>query len=113
MRKRKVQEDIIHNEFGQEIHILNDGVQGEMRIKKYDPSDYIYTGEQWCKDCHVQMEYKDEDKIFVCPICSGWITEGEAEAGEGYPTEAASYDNDFGWNEFDSSFEDDYDEIYD
>lgn len=113
MRKRKVSEEIIHNDAGEEIHILNDGVQGEMRLKKYDPSDYIYDGEQWCPDCHVQAVHHVEDQYFECPLCKWSITDDEAEAGDGYPTEQASYRDDFGWNEFDSSFEDDYDDIYD
>ena len=89
---------------GQEIHVL-DGPNGEVHVKEINPMDYIYTGEQWCPNCHEKMVLKDD--IYECPICYLEIFKDEADNGYGYPTFESSYEEDYGEYYSDKEIDDD------
>jgi hypothetical protein len=55
--KKNIEDAIIHNEIGEELHILN-GDKGPMIVKKLDIGCTLNTGEQWCPDCHSLMSHK-------------------------------------------------------
>ena len=89
---KKVKEDVIHNAAGQEIHVFR--TDDETRVKKIDISKYLFNGEQWCPDCHSQMEHKES--YWECQNCYYSITDEEVEYGDGCATLEASYDEDYG-----------------
>ena len=86
---RKKKNDTILNAIGDAIHVV-----GDMLVKEVHPSDWLPTGEQWCPECHVKMERKEDE--FVCPECGTDITVEEAEEGWGYPTLESTYEDDYG-----------------
>lgn len=104
-KRKKVKEvETITNDIGEEIHVM-DGPLGEVHIKSINPMNYIYTGEQWCKDCKIQMELHGD--LFECPMCGSQLEVEMAEMGEGYPTLESTYEDDYG--EYYSE-QDDYDD---
>ncbi len=108
-------ERIIHNDFGEEIHVFGDD---ELRVKKLDPSIWLPTGQQWCPDCHIPAEHRGEgeDGYWECPQCRWSITDQEAEDGDRYPTLESTYEDDYGEYYSDDNpewYEDMEDEDYD
>lgn len=101
-KKDEITDEIIINDAGQEMHILN-GDNGPMVIKKLDHSVWQATGEEWCPDCHIKMTHKDG--YWECRDCKGSITDEESELGDGYSTEESTYENDY--EEYFGSDEDD------
>lgn len=94
MKGKKVKEkEVVQNGIGDEIHVF-DTPNGEVRVKSIRPGDYIYTGEQWCPDCHIQMI--DKGYVFECPQCGTETDKELAEEGLGYPTLESTYENDYG-----------------
>ena len=66
-----------------------------MSVTKIKMEEHIYTGHQYCPDCHIEAVLKDDedgDGYFECPKCLWSVTKQEAEEGLGYPTEEASYE---------------------
>ena len=105
-RRKETPKDIIKNDIGEEIHVY-DGPLGEVRVKDYNPTDYLYHGEQWCPNCKIQTI--NMGGYFECPNCGWSITETEAEDGEGFSSLKATYEEDFGYWAKDYSNEDDWD----
>ncbi len=89
-RKRKQSEKIIKNTIGEEIHIFDDGI----RIKKISMFSRLPSGQQFCPNCHKPIVHKNN--YWECMICNYSITDNEVQNGYGYPTEESSYDNDYG-----------------
>lgn len=89
---------------GREVHVL-DGPDGEKRIKKINPFDYIPGDEQWCPNCHEQMILKGD--VYECPICYKEIFKFDADEGEGYPTFESTFEDDYGYNSDDVDIPDD------
>ena len=102
--KRKNKEprliDTITNDIGEKIYIY-DGDDGEMRIKEanFYPS-FGQTGEQWCPNCHIKCEHHKKDGYFECPSCGYNIWDDEAEYGDGYSCLEATYEDDFGYDNY-------------
>lgn len=65
-----------------------------MGFEKVEMTNHIYTGHQYCPDCHVEAKFikTPDGNYFECPKCKWSITEEEAEDGDGYPTREASYE---------------------
>lgn len=94
-RKPDVEETVIKNSRGDDVHIL-DGEDGLVEVVKCHMEDFLPTGEEWCPHCHVKCIHHDKDEYFECPEC-GWTTcDWEIEEFGGHPTEASSYEDDFG-----------------
>lgn len=98
-------EEIVINDFGEDIHVFN-GEWGEVRVKKINPSAYLYHDEQWCPDCHVLLIKNSEH--FECPNCNYSITISEAESGEGYPSLESTYEDDYCEYYGNNNYEDDF-----
>ncbi len=79
---------------GEDIYVGSDGYE-TVEVKRLHMADYLPTGDQWCPECHVKCIHYAEDKYWQCPTCNWAMTEEEYEMFGGYPTEAASYENEF------------------
>lgn len=65
---------------------------GQNEFHKLDMSKFLYDGEQYCPNCHIKCNYDEKHECFRCPNGDWDITLEEAEDGDGYPTEEASYE---------------------
>lgn len=92
-RKKKQTEQIIHNAIGEEIHVF-DGSNGKARIKRMSMFSRIPTNIQFCPDCHKPIIHKNS--FWECDICNYTITDEEVENGDGFPTIESTYENDYG-----------------
>ena len=90
--KDKFTERVVKNDIGEEIHIMT-GEDREVRVKKLSMADFLYSGEEYCPNCHRQCEHTDDG--FVCDVCGYSISDEDSEDGEGYPTLNATYADDF------------------
>ena len=94
--KKRNKEETLLSGLGEVVHALKDSFgNDQIRIKDYNPANYINTGEQWCPDCHVEMIY--EEDYYECPVCGHQVTEDDIECGYGCATLEASYEEDFGY----------------
>lgn len=106
-RKKKnnvVKETIVKNTIGQDVHIF-DGPDGITKIKKIDSFTRLYTGLEYCPECHCLMTH--QIGYWECDICKHSITDEESEFGEGYPTLESTYENDYGEYYGDITYSDD------
>lgn len=92
-KKKKQTEQLALNTIGEEIHIF-DGPNGKARIKKVSMFSRIPTDFQFCPDCHKPIIHKNN--FWECDICNYSITDEEVKNGEGFPTEESTYENDYG-----------------
>lgn len=92
-KKKKVKDTVIRNTIGDEVHV-RETPSGTMFVKKLNMSDYLYSGEEYCPDCHILMDHRDG--YWECPTCCYSITDEESEAGEGHPTMESTYEDDYG-----------------
>lgn len=92
-KKKKQTEQVALNAIGEEIHIF-DGSNGKARIKKVSMFSRIPTGFQFCPDCHKPIVHKKN--FWECDICNYSIADEEIKNGEGFPTEESTYENDYG-----------------
>ena len=90
--------DVLFDAVGQAVHVFEDGTT----IKKLNAADFIQTGEQYCKECHCEMD--KYSNYWECPVCGETIFTDEVEETGGYPTLESTYEDDFGY--FGSSDED-------
>lgn len=89
-KKRSKEGDVFFNEIGEEIHEFEDGT----RIKKYNALDFLFMGDQYCPDCHLQMD--EEDERWRCSICGYTFEKDDLEYSNGYPSLESTYEDDFG-----------------
>lgn len=80
---------------GENVYVYKDEL-GTTEIKKLHMADYLFTGDQWCPNCHVKCAHHVEDEYYECTECNWSITDEEAE-DDGYPSEASTYEDDFGY----------------
>lgn len=92
-RKKKQTEQIIHNAIGEEIHVF-DGPNGKTRIKRMSMFSRIPTNIQFCPHCHKPIIHKNN--FWECDNCNYSITDEEVENGDGFPTMESTYENDYG-----------------
>lgn len=90
---KKFTEHVVTNDIGEEIHVMT-GDDREVRAKKLSMADFLYSGEEYCPECHRICEHRDEG-YWECPICFYSITDEESEEGYGYPTLNSTYKDDF------------------
>lgn len=82
--------DICYDGMGRVVNIWPDGT----RTKKINASDFIYTGNQWCPECHVMMARTTG--MWKCVSCQYYFTDDDLEMLGGYPTYESTFKDDYG-----------------
>lgn len=86
-KKKRDKEETFINELDQKIFV----VDGTMAVKKLNAADYLFSGKEYCPDCHIQEEHREG--YWECPVCFHSITDDESENGEGHPSIESTYDD--------------------
>jgi hypothetical protein len=91
-RSGEIKDTIIYDGMGREAHLL-EGENGPMLIRDHDPTIWFISGEEYCPECHLLMERKDD--YHLCGNCGHSITEEESSEGYGCPSLESTYESDF------------------
>lgn len=92
--KKKDEESYHYNSIGEKVYEFEDD-NGISMVKKINISDFLYSGEEWCPDCHTKMRYDSTDEVYVCEECGYSITEEESKDGEGHPSYNSTFEDDY------------------
>ena len=100
--------DVVFDGLGRMVQSFQTSL-GKTFVKEFNPSDFAYTGEAWCPECHTLAEHLDG--YWRCSSCGYTITDEELEEGDGCPTREATYEDDYGEYYDEEEYEEDEDEF--